>query len=356
MSDFVSILIHWYQKNKRPLPWRETKNPYHIWLSEVILQQTRIDQGTVYYEKFTEQYPDIYALAAASPDDVLKLWQGLGYYNRANNLMVAAKTIVEEYGGEFPLHPDELIKIKGIGKYTSAAIASIAFDFPAAVVDGNVFRVLSRVFGIETAINSNAGFREFESLATKLMAKHSPSIFNQALMEFGALFCTPKNPDCSNCIFRQMCFAFKNNKIGDLPVKNPAVKVKNRHISYYVVESKGKIPQMLIRKRIQKDIWRNLYDFPSIESDQSADPLEILFNEPDLKFITNQPFTVKHLSETYFHLLTHRKIHARFCHIIVDKLPQLKDEKSLLLINKKDIINYPVPRLIEKYLTARNLI
>lgn len=232
--DFSTQIIEWYRTNKRDLPWRKTKNPYQIWLSEIILQQTRVEQGLSYYLKFIEKYPSIKDLANAPQDEVLKLWQGLGYYSRARNLHYTSKVITDKYKGEFPATYKEILDLKGIGEYTAAAISSFSFNLPYPVIDGNVYRVLSRVFDIDTPIDSTLGKKEFKELAYELINKNNPSEYNQAIMEFGALYCKPQSPDCENCIFTSTCLAFKTKKINELPVKSKKLKQKNRYFNYLV--------------------------------------------------------------------------------------------------------------------------
>src|SRR5690554_1507712 len=251
--DFSSVLIQWYLEHKRPLPWRETKNPYYVWLSEIILQQTRVEQGLPYYKKFVEAFPEIEDLASASQHEVLKLWQGLGYYSRARNLHDSAKYVVFKLAGRFPQNYRELLELKGVGDYTASAVASICYGEPQAVVDGNVFRVLSRIFGIDTPINTGAGKRQFRSLAQELMDPSHPSDFNQGMMEFGAVQCKPQQPLCESCPFAKRCVAFNQGKINDLPVKLRKGSVRVRHFNYLVfVSKKG---ETLLRQRTQKGIW-----------------------------------------------------------------------------------------------------
>ena len=355
--NFGSKLISWYEQNKRHLPWRNTINPYKIWLSEIILQQTRIDQGLKYYLAFEERFPTVFSLAEASPKEVFKMWQGLGYYNRAENLMIAAKTIVEKYDGRFPEDPAELMNIKGIGSYTSAAIASLAFNVPIPVVDGNVFRVLSRIFGISTPINTTYGKKEFEILSGKLMSNHPPSVFNQAIMEFGALYCKPANPNCQQCIFIDECHAGKLNSVGDFPVKKPKAKIRNRHFYYFLIETKiGAHSQFILKRRQEKDIWKNLYDMPMAEYKKAIDPLASLESDNFKSLLGDSEYQINSIKSSPAHLLTHQRIHAHFIHIIVDNLPILQTEKYLLLVDQSQLINYPVPRLIERYLQDQKLI
>ena len=262
--NFTEILTHWYSVNKRSLPWRTTKNPYHIWLSEIIMQQTQIKQGLPYYEAFVKNYPTVFDLANAEEQEILKLWQGLGYYSRARNLHTSAKYIANELDGKFPSTYSELLKLKGVGDYTASAIASICFNEPTAVVDGNVYRVLSRYFGIDTAINSTQGIKTFKTLATRLINHEHPGDYNQAIMEFGAIQCKPKNPDCNICPLNNSCVALQKEIISVLPVKLKKTKVTKKHINFLVLISEDK--HTVFEKRTAKGIWQNLYQFPLIES------------------------------------------------------------------------------------------
>jgi A/G-specific adenine glycosylase len=353
MNGFGNKLIAWYRQNKRPLPWRETSDPYKIWLSEIILQQTRVQQGTSYYYRFVEEFADVHSLAAATQDKVYKMWQGLGYYNRAANLMAAAKTISKDFHGKFPEKPEELMKIKGIGSYTAAAISSLAFNVPVPVVDGNVFRLLSRIFGIETPINSSPAKKEFETLAKSLMLNHTPGEFNQAMMEFGALYCTAKKPDCQNCIFFQYCFAGKKGITEKFPVKNPKAAIKKKYLYYFFFEIE-KDNKTWIRKRTETDIWRNLYDFPAVEYDLPVDAEIALIDF--LKDSKNEKFVLKNISAQYEHQLTHRQIYATFLRLNVNKNFDIPEKKSLFLINLADIAKYPVSRLVDRYLKEQKII
>lgn len=357
LKDFGIKITNWYEKNKRELPWRTTSDPFKIWLSEVILQQTRVEQGKNYYLKFTDRFPDVFALSQASQKEIYKMWQGLGYYNRADNLMAAAQTIVNEYQGIFPDDPVELLKIKGIGPYTSAAIASIAFDYPVAVVDGNVFRVLSRIFGIQTAIDTSKGKKEFEVLARELLADNPPGIFNQAVMEFGALYCKPKNPDCKSCIFFFDCEAARSNTVEKLPVKRAKITIRNRYFYYLLCETNTKnSPAYYLKQRDKKDIWKHLYEFPMVEMKTEVNPIETL-NQPFFESLLNgQKYRIASISSEYQHLLTHQKIHAVFMHLIVDKNSTKLSEKAVVLVNKIDLINYPVPRLLERFLQDQKIL
>ena len=357
MDHFGRILIKWYGKNKRDLPWRSTRDPYKIWLSEVILQQTRVEQGLGFYIKFVERFPTVEKLAAAESDKIYKMWQGLGYYNRADNMMKAAKTIVADFEGRFPGNYNDLKKLKGIGSYTAAAIASIAFDKSKPVVDGNVFRVLSRLFGISTPINTAAGKKEFEVIASELMSDHDPGTFNQSLMEFGALFCKPKNPDCENCIFNTDCIAWQKKEVINYPVKNPKRDIKKRFFYYLLVEL-GTTDEsvFLMKKRDKNDIWKKLYDFPLIEFTNKTEPHTALSKLAENIKLKSSEYRIKDISDNYQHQLTHQQINAVFIRIFVNKFENIEAENSLLLVNNNDINNYPVSRLIERYLQDQKLI
>src|ERR1043165_6651460 len=259
MKHFSGKIMTWYEQNKRDLPWRNTRDPYLIWLSEVILQQTRVDQGMAYYHKFAEAFPTVKDLAKADSDKVMKLWQGLGYYSRARNLHAAAKMVAGKYKGVFPASYEGIKELKGVGDYTAAAIASFAFKLPHAVVDGNVYRVLSRVFGIETPIDSTQGKKEFNKLANELLDISNPADHNQAVMEFGSQFCKPVNPDCKSCFFNTKCFAFKHSKVPELPVKSKKTKVRSRYLNYFIIVDKN--GSIFVHKRQKKDIWEGLYEF-----------------------------------------------------------------------------------------------
>jgi A/G-specific adenine glycosylase len=339
MNSFQEKLINWYQLNKRDLPWRNTKNPYFIWLSEIILQQTRVDQGMNYYLHFVSNYPTIEQLANASEQEVLKSWQGLGYYSRARNLHFTAKVINEKYKGIFPQTYNEILELKGIGEYTAAAIASFAFDLPHAVLDGNVFRVLSRLFDIDTAIDSTQGKKEFANLANELLPKNNSSTYNQAIMEFGALFCTPSNPNCEACVLRNNCLSFQNKSVLNRPVKSKKTKTRNRYFNYLVFFSDE---QIILSKRTRKDIWTNLYEFPLIEKkDEKENTEEVLLDE------IHEQFQLKPISlfTSKKHVLSHQHIFARF--FIFDEIPK---KINALKIHLDEFYKYPVPKLISNFL------
>jgi len=346
MYNFQNEIINWYQQNKRELPWRDITNPYLIWISEVILQQTRVQQGMDYYLRFISRFPNAKMLAEASEDEVLKLWQGLGYYSRARNLHAAAKEIHNLYNDNFPTDYASVLKLKGIGEYTAAAICSFAFNQNYAVVDGNVYRVLSRVFGIETPINSTAGIKEFRELAQQLLPEGNAGIYNQAIMEFGAIQCTPAAPDCSACPLTMQCVAFKNIQVKELPVKLKTTKVKNRFFNYlYIVNQNF----TYIRQRKENDIWKNLFEFPLIETDELLTVEKLLENENFGKlFSKNAEITVQEKFTDFVHLLSHRRIHARFFHITTNF--ELQNSSDIIQIPKDKLDDYAVSRLTDMFL------
>jgi A/G-specific adenine glycosylase len=305
--NFNNELISWYQLNKRDLPWRHTTDPYVIWLSEIILQQTRVEQGLPYFQKFLEKYADVSSFAAAPEDDILKLWQGLGYYSRGRNMLKTARMVQEQYGGVFPSGYDELIKLKGIGAYTAAAISSFSADEPQAVVDGNVYRVLARYFGIEEPINSPKGKKLFQQTANELLNLQFPGLHNQAMMEFGAMLCKPKNPACGNCPVRTGCYAFLHNATGTLPVKLNKVKVRQRFFNYFLVTDGDTV---LMNKRDERDIWANMYDLPLIETSELLDPGELI-SLPAVKDIFGENIKIAEISIIKKHILTHQRLFVR---------------------------------------------
>lgn len=340
---FSRGLKTWYKQHKRDLPWRREQDPYRIWLSEIILQQTQVVQGLSYYLKFTEAFPDVKALAGASEDQVLKLWQGLGYYSRARNLHAAAKMVSGQFNGAFPETYDTIRSLKGVGDYTAAAIASFAYGQPHAVVDGNVYRVLSRVFGIETAIDTTAGKKEFQTLASELLDKKDPGTHNQAVMEFGALHCRPVNPGCDTCVLREKCLAYSSGRVSELPVKSKKTKIRARYFNYLVLIDKNK--NVLIHRRGAKDIWQGLYEFYLHEGDKELTVEEVLRLKDIQPFLAGG-YTLKHSSKLYRHILSHQHLYARFYVIAVAsplKTAQLKTNVSSLTA-------YAFPRLIEKFL------
>jgi len=341
------VLIGWYNSNKRDLPWRHTHEPYKIWLSEIILQQTKVVQGTPYYLNFIEKYPTVYHLAEAPIDDILRTWQGLGYYSRARNLHKTAVTIVGKYNGTFPSNRQELIKLSGIGPYTSAAIASFAFGKREAVIDGNVIRVISRLFGIENDIGERKTLTQIQHIVDKLIPKIRPDLFNQAIMEFGALHCKPKKPACHCCEFLGFCSSQKTRNQHLIPFKSKKVKIKKRYLNYLVVEIKD---HFLIKKRTEQDIWKGLFEFMLIEEDSNKN-----FDQLPLpkKLVENpQNWEMQEESTTYNHQLTHQKIICKFYRIKMAKEYVYKsiDWQGYKLYSNEEIDQLPKSILIVNYL------
>lgn len=346
--DFIhDTLINWFAENRRDLPWRHNPTPYQVWLSEIILQQTRVNQGWDYYLRFVEKWPTVNDLANATEEEVLKMWQGLGYYSRARNLHQCAKQIVERHGGQFPADFEKLKQLKGIGDYTAAAIASIAFDLPHAVVDGNVYRVLSRLFDIDTPININEGQTVFAKIADDLLNREQPGLHNQAMMEFGALQCTPKNPNCLLCPLQAQCLAFANQTVMQRPVKLQKLKITTRYFNYLVFRIEGNV---YLHKRSGNDIWKNLYDFPCIESENPMTVEEVIASEKFQQLIENKSFTIIKTSPTFTHKLTHRTIIAQFIETKLEENLLRIETNDLFLARETDLGNFPIPRLIDLYL------
>ncbi|MDP4282414.1 MAG: A/G-specific adenine glycosylase [Bacteroidota bacterium] len=347
-SQISGKLLLWYSRNKRILPWRMTRNPYQIWISEIILQQTRINQGLDYYLHFLEKFPDVETLAAAQEEQVLKAWQGLGYYSRARNLYKAAKQIMTEYNGRFPDSYKEICNLKGIGPYTSAAIASIAFNQPYPVVDGNVIRFLSRLFRIKTSSSEAETRKYIYELAGKLMADQPPGEFNQAMMEFGALACKPIVPLCGECTFREYCLALKYGETDRLPVKKKSIERRDRYFHYLVILINTGVGKtgILLRKRIKDDIWKNLFDFLLIETD-TPDILENYSERAEWSGLLNQiPERKFRITRMYKQVLSHQNIYYRFYIIRTGK----KILTSFPIVDTLDLESYPLPRPIEKFL------
>lgn len=350
MDFFSKRLIKWYKINKRDLPWRGINDPYKIWLSEIILQQTQVVQGLNYYLKFIKHYPNVKMLAKAPSDEVMRHWQGLGYYSRARNLHEAAKFIADKHKGAFPRTYNEIRELKGVGDYTAAAIASLAYNLQHAVVDGNVYRVLSRVFGVELAIDSTEGKKHFQQLANELLNKKEPGEHNQAIMEFGARYCRPVNPDCANCIFNDKCVAFQKQKVDQLPFKAKKTKVRDRYFNYIVFRYNH---GLYIRKRTKKDIWQDLYEFYLIESDKKQKPQSILKSKEFSQITSLKNITLRSVSKDYKHILSHQNLHTIF-YLIELKSPLAT--KLLKKVNMASIHKYALPRLIEKYLKDEDII
>jgi len=351
MNDWRQKLLNWYDSNKRDLPWRNIQDPYKIWLSEVILQQTRVNQGWEYYLRFIKKYPTVKALASAPEHDVLKLWQGLGYYSRARNLHEAARSIIKEHKGKFPKDYDSIRGLKGVGEYTAGAIASIAFDLPHPAVDGNVMRVYSRLFGIITPIDSTEGKKRIYETAVELLPRKEPGTYNQAVMELGAMICLPAKPDCQNCPVQDACYAYSHKKVADFPIKQSKTKVRNRYLNYLVIIHAGKI---LIRLRKRKDIWQGLHDFPLIESDKPVSPANFLKAKKWKEIISLEKPHVKDVSDEYVHILSHQKLYARFYNMVVTKKVN-RLPADCIWIKIKDLEKYAVPKLIDIYIRKKIL-
>lgn len=340
--EFNEILIKWYDQNKRSLPWRETTNPYHIWLSEIILQQTQVNQGLPYYYRFLEKYPTVHDLAMAEETEVLNLWQGLGYYSRARNLHETSKFISKELNGEFPNEYKSLIKLKGIGDYTASAIASFCFDRTTPVVDGNVYRFLSRYFGIKTPINTSPAKKEFKQLAFQLIDEQNPSKFNQAIMEFGALLCKPQNPDCMSCPFGSSCVALEKNLVNVLPIKNKKKSIKIRHFNFLVFLSDDN--KTYLEQRDDSGIWKKLYQFPLVETHEEAS-LGLLKKENNFReLVDNLNYDISLYNQSvWVHKLSHQHLYTKFWIITLKTMPF----KGIPI---EDIQDYPVPVLINNFI------
>lgn len=340
--EFSNSLIKWYLQNKRDLPWRNTVNPYPIWLSEIMLQQTRVAQGLPYFMAFMEAFPTVFDLANAEEEQVLKLWQGLGYYSRARNLHATAKYIATELKGDFPPNYNQLLQLKGVGEYTAAAIASFAYNEPVAVVDGNVFRVLSRYFNMDNDISDGKTKKEFQILAQQLLPKAKAALFNQAIMEFGALQCVPKNPDCGNCIFSSSCAGLQHKKVNILPVKSKKTKVTNKFFNYLILKDiQG---NFVVQKREGKGIWENLYEFTLIETPEMSNEIDFMNQLKATKFYNQFSVDICLLNtEVIQHKLSHQNLHIQF--YILNFNQKIKEAKSLSEIQK-----LPFPIVIHNFM------
>ncbi|WP_347840447.1 A/G-specific adenine glycosylase [uncultured Draconibacterium sp.] len=347
MNDFVTLIYKWYKLNKRNLPWRDDKDPYKIWLSEIILQQTRVEQGTGYFTRFIATYPSIKHLANAAEDEVLKLWQGLGYYSRARNLHATAKIISSLYDGVFPNDYKTILSLKGVGPYTAAAIASIAFNLPYPAVDGNIYRVLARYFGITTPIDSVQGKKEFQQLAEELLTEHDPGMHNQAFMEFGALQCVPKSPNCTICPLNNSCHAYINNSISRLPVKEKKTKQRKRFFYYYIYDEGDSI---IMDKRTGQDIWQNLYQLPLLETTNRLSDEALLKSQLP---VSTASYNIKYISTEKKHVLSHQIIYSKT--IYIEVMCNVNIPSPLIRVNKKDISKFAVPRLVEQFLNDAGL-
>jgi A/G-specific adenine glycosylase len=342
--NFSDELTHWYLKNKRQLPWRDTTDAYVIWLSEIILQQTRVEQGMPYFYRFLEKYPNVSLFAAATEDEILRLWQGLGYYSRGRNMLKTARQVMELYRGRFPVEYKQLIVLKGIGEYTAAAIASFAGNEAKAVVDGNVFRVLARYFGIDEPINSTKGKKLFQTIADEVLNRERPGLHNQAMMEFGAILCKPKSPDCKICPVRDGCFAYNHNDVSQLPKKLKTVKVRDRFFNYFLVADGDKV---LMTKRDDTDIWANMYDLPLVET-TSYTPPENVIQLLQTKELLGDNIRIIESFTAKRHILTHQRIYAQFIGI---ENQEIKLEQKYFFIEEKNIKLLALPKIINTFLT-----
>jgi A/G-specific adenine glycosylase len=352
VDEFSTLLLKWNkEKNKREMPWKGEKNPYRIWLSEIILQQTRVEQGLAYYERFIAKFPTIKDLAAASDTTVFKLWEGLGYYSRCRNLLVTARYISNELNGVFPDTYNEIKALKGIGPYTASAISSFAYDLPHAVVDGNVFRVLSRIFGIATPIDSTEGKKYFTQLADELLDKQKPGSYNQAIMDFGAVVCKPALPLCPTCVFNKDCYAYLEHKVNELPVKEKKISIKKRWFYYLMIEYRGKLA---IRQRTGKDIWNQLYEFPVIEAMAEQETGELIDTAEQQGWISADKYSLSFVSPLFKQQLSHQLIAGRFIAIKADKAGKLPE--GAIWVSKKEMAEYPFPKFINQFLEKREAI
>lgn len=343
--SFIAEIIDWYDNNKRDLPWRKTTDPYVIWLSEIILQQTRVEQGMPYFNRFAERFPTVADFAEAQEDEILKLWQGLGYYSRGRNMHKTAQMVMEEHGGYFPKKYDELIKLKGIGEYTAAAISSFSSNEAKAVVDGNVFRLLARYFGIEEPINSSKAKKIFTDLANEVIDPAQPGLSNQALMEFGSLQCRPKNPLCETCPLRLSCEAFNKGLINQLPVKIKKAQVRNRYLNYLICTKEGKV---LFNKRGPNDIWQNLHEFPLIETTSPIDPVTMVNSEQFRSLFGLRSVLTGHYGPLK-HLLSHQKLHVNYI-FLEDFEEHFKSQKNWFYADIETIEQYAMPKIIFSFI------
>jgi A/G-specific adenine glycosylase len=348
-NSFTAQLLKWNrEKNIRQMPWKGEKDPYKIWLSEIILQQTRVEQGLNYYNNFIRIFPDINILAKAKDKKIFKMWEGLGYYTRCRNLIATARYISKERKGKFPVTYDEVKTLKGIGPYTAAAISSFAFNLPYAVLDGNVFRVLARVFGINEPVDTTEGKKYFASLAEKLLDKKLPGLYNQAIMDFGAIVCKPVSPLCSECIFRKSCYAYLHNKVDELPLKKKKINIRKRWFYYLILEYKNEIA---IHQRIGKDIWQDLYEFHLIEKANEIDPKNMMQEAEKKKWVLKKGYALLSVSPLYKQQLSHQLIAGQFIRVCLKKKPKLGSE--WLWVTKNKIRKYAFPQFINQYLRKK---
>ena len=350
MKSFSHSVIQWYLLHKRNLPWREISDPYKIWVSEIILQQTRISQGLDYYLRFLSQFPTVQSLASASEDDVLRQWQGLGYYSRARNMHTAAKEITERFNGVFPNNYKDIRSLKGIGDYTAAAIASFAFGLPHAVLDGNVFRVLSRFFEIAIPIDSVQGKKEFAELAQSLLDLNNPALYNQGIMDLGAVICLPSSPKCVDCPLQDACLALAHNTQKIYPVKGKKIHLRDRYFAYFVVKDSDK--HYFLHKRTDKDIWQGLYEFPLVELSRPLDEYTDYTEIVNALLPSFPQLTIQKINAPIKHILSHQCIYAWF----IEAKADVHKNTSLVqynMVDEQDLDNYAVSRLTEIYLDQR---
>ncbi|OSZ73816.1 A/G-specific adenine glycosylase [Chitinophagaceae bacterium IBVUCB2] len=348
-NKFAPLLLKWNKENNtRQMPWKGEKDPYKIWLSEIILQQTRVEQGLSYYNNFIKTFPDVHKLAKAPDEKVFKLWEGLGYYTRCRNLLATARFISKERKGKFPSNYEDIKSLKGIGPYTAAAISSFAFNLPHAVVDGNVFRVLARVFGIAAATDTTEGKKLFTSLADDLLDKKQPGLYNQAIMDFGAVICKPAAPLCTTCVFKKNCVAFLTNKVYDLPVKEKKITIRKRWFYYLVLVYKNEIA---IHQRTTKDIWQDLYQFPLIEANTDMTVKNILQQATKKNWLVKSDYEVVSVSPLFKQQLSHQLIAGQFIRIQLKK--QAKDNNGWVWVTKNKIAKYAFPQYINQYLKEK---
>ncbi len=352
-KEFRLRLRLWRSQVERPLPWKEDNDPYRIWVSEIILQQTRVEQGLPYFNRFIAAFPNIHALASAPEEHVFKLWEGLGYYSRVRNMLRCVRVLVEENEGRFPDSYSELLALPGIGPYTAAALASFAFELPHAVVDGNVERVLSRIWGIQTPANTASGKKQYQELGQCLLDPEAPGPHNQAMMDFGALYCTPRQPLCAQCPFRQRCHAFLNGQVDQFPVKQKKMPKTKRFFQYLVFQYQD---QTWVRQRVENDIWARLYEFPFLETASVELAPVLLFKQApfqDLLALTRSK--TLHPSKVYRQSLSHQVIHARFWEIPLQSEPTPVQTAGLVAVPKPDLKQYAFPRIIRWYLEEKNV-
>ena len=346
-KDFSIKIIQWYGMNKRDLPWRHTIDPYRIWVSEIILQQTRVEQGLAYYQRFVERFPDIESLSNAEEEEVIKIWQGLGYYSRARNMHRSARTIHHDNQARFPASYAEIKRMHGVGDYSASAIASIVYGEPCPVIDGNVLRVIARFTGIKEAVNTTAGKKKVKEILTGLIDPVQPGEFNQAIMELGALVCKPKQPLCPGCPIRQNCYAYGNKLTTELPYLNKQKPSRSRFFHYLVIMSReGHQKYLWMNKRTGNDIWKNLYDFPLVETETELSRDDITSSDQFGKIMGTNEYIISSVTETVRHILTHRDLRVKFILLAAENY----FHPDYLKVREIDLQKYPVPKLIENFL------